>query len=713
MLLKRFGLKSNFKLLDSRLLHKILIMAVCFVIVLFIIISGAAPEKYDLEVNGISPVDIFAPRDIVDKLTTQRLRIEAESRVEPYFELDDKITNRSRNRIYEFLSDVHLVRGMVNLTQEIKVKKLNEMSMLQLDEKKLLTFIQMSDSEVAQLQITLQNIHTQVMDKGVTAQSIQEALSYGKEILQKIEINQKLKDLSYDIIAEVIEPNKFVNIQKTDLAKESARNSIEEKQYKKGEKIVGKGEKIMPEHIQVLEDLGLIEKQEIIDYKYVGGIIFIVALSFLTISAYLYYFKPAMVDDRSNLILLGLIFILILLIPFSFRQIPHYVIPVSAAAMLIAILLDTKLAILINFILSIFIGLLIKGDTNFIYISLFSGTIAALAVTKTYQRNKLVIAGIITSIVNALLIISFGLLGTNELNIILIDSFYGILNGLVSIVIAIGTLPFWEATFNIITPLKLLELSNPNQPLLKRLLMEAPGTYHHSLMVGNLAEAAAEAIGGNALLARVGAYYHDIGKLKRPYFFKENQFDDNPHDRMAPNLSTFVITSHTKDGEEIAKENKIPLFIRDIIKQHHGTTMTAYFYHKAQNDDVRKTVKPEDFRYDGPKPQTIEAAVVMLADSVEAAIRSLSERTEGKIEGMVRKIIKDKLDDGQLDMCDLTLKDLDTVAKTFVRVLGGFFHERIEYPEIKMKNNGIVISEAEGDCQEMISVEQHRDTHRE
>jgi putative nucleotidyltransferase with HDIG domain len=246
-------------------------------------------------------------------------------------------------------------------------------------------------------------------------------------------------------------------------------------------------------------------------------------------------------------------------------------------------------------------------------------------------------------------------------------------------------LPIFESLFNIITPLKLLELANPNQPLMKKMLLEAPGTYHHSLMVGNLAESAAEAINGNALLARVGAYYHDVGKLKRPNFFKENQLSDNPHDRMTPNLSTLVITSHASDGTEIAEKYKVPLAIRDIISQHHGTTLVAYFYHKAKNGDKGESIREEDYRYPGPKPATKEAAVVMLADSVEAAVRSAAEKTEGKIETIVRNIIKDKLDDGQLDLCDLTLKDLDLIAKSFIHIFSGYFHEREEYPEIKLR----------------------------
>ncbi|HNU80584.1 MAG TPA: HDIG domain-containing protein, partial [Bacillota bacterium] len=229
---------------------------------------------------------------------------------------------------------------------------------------------------------------------------------------------------------------------------------------------------------------------------------------------------------------------------------------------------------------------------------------------------------------------------------------------------------------------KLLELSNPNQPMLRRLLIEAPGTYYHSILVGNLAEAAAEDIGANALLCRVGAYYHDIGKLKRPYFFKENQITrDNPHDKITPNLSALVITSHVKDGVEIAGKNKLPSTVIRIIEEHHGNTLVAYFYHKALSAEGAEAVDESKFRYPFRKPQTEEAAIVMLADSVEAYIRSLSEPTRDQVEQGVRKIIKDKLNDAQLDNCDLTLKDLEMIGQAFVKVLAGIFHDRIEYPE--------------------------------
>lgn len=245
-----------------------------------------------------------------------------------------------------------------------------------------------------------------------------------------------------------------------------------------------------------------------------------------------------------------------------------------------------------------------------------------------------------------------------------------------------GLLPFYESIFGVVTNIKLLELSNPNQPLMKRLLMEAPGTYHHSMMVANLAESATEAVGGNAVLSRVGAYYHDIGKIKRPYFFGENQMGkDNPHNKIKEDLSALIILSHTKDGVELAKEHNIPKVLQDIMVQHHGTTLVKYFYYKAKNAaDNPEDIKEEDFRYSGPIPNTKESGIIMLADSVEAAVRSISELNKLKIEEMVNNIINDKINTNQLIDCDLTLKDIEIIRQSFLKSLNSIYHQRIEYP---------------------------------
>lgn len=257
--------------------------------------------------------------------------------------------------------------------------------------------------------------------------------------------------------------------------------------------------------------------------------------------------------------------------------------------------------------------------------------------------------------------------------------------GLLSAVLAVGVLPLLESMFNLVTPQMLLELSIPTQPLLRQLQTEAPGTYHHSILVANLAEAAADQVGANALLCRVGCYYHDIGKTRRPIFFKENQMDQpNPHDGMEPQVSAAILAAHVRDGLAMAEKYKLPQPVRDLIAQHHGDSFMAYFYHKAKTaaEAAGKEVDPKDYCYDGPKPQTKEAAIVMMADSVEAAARTLKERSVEAITKFVHDMIRSKLDGGQLDEAPLTLRDLDQIEKAFIKTLTGIYHERIEYPKL-------------------------------
>ena len=256
------------------------------------------------------------------------------------------------------------------------------------------------------------------------------------------------------------------------------------------------------------------------------------------------------------------------------------------------------------------------------------------------------------------------------------------ISALSSSVLTIGILPFFEAGFGIISAIKLIELSNPNHPLLKRILTDAPGTYHHSVMVANLAETACEAIGANGLLARVGCYYHDIGKTKRPQFFIENQMNiDNPHDRLKPSVSRDIIVAHVSDGAKILKKHKLPKEIVDIAEQHHGTTLLKFFYYKAKEEN--EEVKEKDYRYPGPKAQTKESAVIGIADSVEAAVRSMKHPTKEKIEALVKAIIHDRIKDNQFSECDITFQELEKVEKSLCQTLNGIFHSRIEYPDEK------------------------------
>jgi putative nucleotidyltransferase with HDIG domain len=385
------------------------------------------------------------------------------------------------------------------------------------------------------------------------------------------------------------------------------------------------------------------------------------------------------------LLLINLLSTISVVLARTLGMVSPFLIPFACIPLIMTLLVNYKISLVIN-VLNV---ILISGSVGFnieaVILAILNTVMGAMLLRKMQARNDIFYSTAILILVNVICTFSIGTLLSNNTLEIIKNAGVASIGSITSAVLTIGLLPFFEFTFDIVTIMKLLELANPNQPLLKRLLIEAPGTYHHSVLVANLAEVAAEEVGANSVLARVGAYYHDVGKIKRPYFFKENQMGiDNPHNKIAPNLSALIIVSHVKDGLELAKEYRVPPVIQDIIGQHHGNSLVKYFYITARNNAENKDdVKEEDFRYMGPIPKGKEAAIVMLADSVEAAVRSINEPSIEKIETMVNNIFKDKMNDGQLSGCDLTFYDLEKIKMTFLKALTGLYHQRIEYPEEK------------------------------
>ena len=507
---------------------------------------------------------------------------------------------------------------------------------------------------------------------------------------------------------ELTRPTLTVDEPTTEKLRASARALVKRDvlSYKANQKIVGPGEIVDEKIYQVLVAYGLINSLN--TWKVASGIALMVLLGMGIILAYLYQYKRDILRLTNRSVLIGLTMILVLAMGRGvislnlggpdFNSLSGVLIPVAWATMTVAILVDVDVAFLVSVVLAFFVAVLVDPTFSTSFglqtglVALFGGFAGVYSVSHLSQRSDLARAGLFVSAMNVLVVSAIALTNGMRLMVWVVGLILGIVNGLASSFLTVGALHWFESGFRITSSVRLLELSNPNRPLLKRLLMEAPGTYHHSILVGNLAEAAAEAVHADATLVRVGAMYHDIGKLKRPYFFIENQFtQDNPHDKIAPTLSSLIITSHVKDGLELAKENKLPQQIQDIIAQHHGDGLVSFFYHKALEDNDE--VPEEAFHYEGPKPQTKEAALVALADNVEAAVRSMKQPTPGRVEGFVRKIIKDKLNDGQLDQCDLTFQDLDRIAIAFVRVLSGIFHSRVEYPELPViRENGNSVS---------------------
>lgn len=361
-------------------------------------------------------------------------------------------------------------------------------------------------------------------------------------------------------------------------------------------------------------------------------------------------------------------------------NLPVYLIPFSLVPLL-SILLFNNLELSLLLTLAISLSVAFVSSNSFLVAILFfaSGISGCIFAKGTRKRTTVIRAGIAVGVIQVLVFIFMERFWIG-FPLRYVSLF---INGLVSSIIVLGILPIFEYLFNTVTNISLLELADFNQPLLQRLVMEAPGTYHHSLVVGNLSESACRAVGANALLARVGAYYHDIGKLDKAEYFSENQeVRESKHDALSPEMSKLIIMNHVKEGVELAKKFRLSQSITDFIEQHHGNSLVYYFYRRAlEKLEEDHEVKEDGFRYHCPKPTTKETAIVLLADSVEAASRALKEPTAGKISEIVHKVINNKFIDGQLDECDLTLKDLEKISEVFIRVLGGIYHSRINYPE--------------------------------
>jgi len=460
---------------------------------------------------------------------------------------------------------------------------------------------------------------------------------------------------------------------------------------KKNELIVEKGEKINKTQELAATALQKLQKQPKNIY-YVLGLILLMIIFAVIITTFISITLPRILLKPKFVILLCSLVLLIILgtkgILLSSWSV--YLIPLASISMLIAILVEPGVAFLVTIVLSIFIGTLLGLQYDVMVTLLAGGVVSIYAVLNIRRRRNLTKAGLLIGLTNMVSIVALGLLNYIPINLLVIQGGWGLANGILSGIIVTGVLPVFEMLFGITTNISLLELSDLNQPVLKELVLKAPGTYHHSLVVGNLSESAAETVGANSLLARVGAYFHDIGKLRMAPYFSENQpHGENKHENLTPKISSLIIINHIKEGAELAKKYKLGKAINDIIIQHHGDDVVHYFYHRALelHDEDKEQIHPEDFRYLGPKPQSKEAAIVMLADSVEAASRSTQQPTPAKIKELVNRIINNKFIDSQLDECDLTLKDLHKIADVFTHILNGIFHTRVEYPDLKQFNN--------------------------
>lgn len=643
--------------------------------------------------NGISKKDIIAQKTltVVDVKRTEQHRKEVAQKVDPILTPaeDDFI----KNNLEMLESSIWQIRKK---DAEINVK-IEELSLLfDITDKSrkefVINFLLKSDEpalrEVFEKStLTLQNI----LSSGITEKDF-ERNNIDNIIINNLVSNVSRRQISIieALLSQIIVPNLVIDEFATEIARKNAENSVKpyEITFQKGDKIVFEGEPVTRLKRDALRQAGYNVYE--LNWQGLLAIYVLVFLAGLIFINYMKFFEKQFLEPRYMALMAVLSMMLAaiaVVLPTGFSP---YVLPIPAYVLLLAIFTNPRVAFVAMTVLLTVLTIGMQYPAQFIvaFTLLSLTSMVTISQIRYSRRFDLIKAGFLISLTGVIIVLAIYLLERCLIDVsntlIFKNSLFIILNGIVSSMVALGTLPLFESTFKIITPYGLAEYADHNQPLLKRLQFEAPGTYHHSLMVSNLCEAAAEAIGANPILARVGAFYHDIGKLQRPLFFVENQSYfgiENPHTKLNPRLSKMVITAHPKDGIEFAKKYGLPSVINNFILQHHGEGLASYFYNQAVKEEGIENVKEEQFRYTGPKPNMKETAILMIADAVESAVRSLKNPTSEEIENIIDKIIVERLNDGQLSDSPLTLHDIKVIAATFSRILRGMQHNRIKYQE--------------------------------
>lgn len=693
-------LKDYFSKYRSRwlILPTVILLGAFFLVALF---NNIHTTTYDISRFSIANETIRSPITIEDEKETERKIREAVQSVRDRYNISDEITMERINYVLEIKEAIRKYEELneqeeIEITDEEKLEQLNLMLSDHLSESvKDETLLQLLEIPLEDRESGMQILTDALEDtlsKGVRMENKQTALLQVQESIKYSYMNDELKAPLIDLSNFLVVENSFFDVEETMEARKEAASGVEPVVINAGEVIVRDGQTITNEIYENLELVGLLDGQQNV-FPVLGAIILILLIC-STIASEMYRLKKVHQLDRSKIITIVVVTVLAIvvmklvsLMTESYTEI-FYIVPIATFSLLLKLLINERTAVIFAIIYSILASIIFNGEiTGYLNaeaaVYMLGSQLASLYfLMNVKDRTTILKSGIGIMMVNLMVALLFIFLsfGKYAIQDLMVHSIFAIISAFLSAVLTIGLLSIFETTLNMLTDVKLLQLSNPNQPLLKKLLTEAPGTYHHSVMVANLSETACEAIGGNGLLARVGAYYHDIGKTFKPQYFIENQLSiRNPHDFMSPKESADIIINHPYQGADYLKKHKMPKEIIDIAREHHGTSLLKYFYYKAKEQDEKVT--EQDFRYPGPKPQSKEAAIICICDSVEAAVRSLKEPTEESIEKIVSSIINDRMADGQLDESPLTLKEIKVIQNTINSTLKGIFHSRIQYPQ--------------------------------
>lgn len=698
---------------------QIMITLIIIAITIFLAtLSNVYTETYEIERYSAANETIQSPISIEDTKETERRQREVLQAVEDRYLISEDVTDERINYIDELFDviesvdqssanaedaeedeDVEESQTEESTNERTKSDKLIELKQLisqeitdHIEDEDLLILISANDQEKQVAHELLTTTLYEIFNEGIQRDQVDDAKAQLAQKFQYSSLDDELKETLLLVGEFALVENSFFSVEETMEAESQAINNVEPAMIRAGEVIVREGQTITNEIYDKLTLVGLLDSDRNI-FPILGLIILLLLLISLLSYSLFNYLNEKYLDLKYlfalTIITVVTISIMKVISVFTTDTNQLYLLmPIATSSILIKILFRERLALIFAIIFSIIGTIIFNGqipgslnlEAGIYLLSAQISSIAALIAIK--DRVAILKTVSVTGIANVLVILGFVFLSYDsyQLSEIILFGTYGFISALVSGVAAIGALPFFESVLRLLSDTKLLTLANPNHPLLRKILTDAPGTYHHSVMVANLSEAACEAIGANGLLARVSSYYHDLGKTKHPHYFIENQMGmRNPHDFLEPKQSAEIIIAHPYDGAKILKEHHIPKEIIDIAKEHHGTSLLKYFYYKEK--EINKEVEEKAFRYPGPLPQTKESAVVSICDSVEAAVRSMEQPTREKIDQLIAQITQDRLQDGQFNDCALTFNELTIIKRTISEALNGIYHSRIQYPK--------------------------------